>query len=91
MGFSDAGGTAVRHAACHSETPLQIRGRVSSLYQMASRGGPALGDANIGWWAGLLGPVGALAAGGLVPVLYAAGQWVWGTRIRGYRVQQAVR
>lgn len=90
IGCSDAVATAIRHAAVQLETPDAIRGRVSSLYQMASRGGPALGDVNVGWLAGLLGPVSALTVGGLVPVAYATVQWLWGTLVRTYQVQEEV-
>ncbi len=89
IGCSDAVATAIRHAAVQLETPDAIRGRVSSIYQMASRGGPALGDLNVGWLAGVLGPVGALTVGGLVPVSFAAGHWFAGSRVRAYRVQKA--
>lgn len=91
VGCSDAVATVVRHAAVQLETPDRLRGRVSSLYQMASRGGPALGDLTIGLLAGALGPVGALGAGGLVPVGYAAAQWMSSARVREYRVAQAAR
>jgi MFS family permease len=72
LGVFDALATTVRHAAVQLETPDEIRGRVSAIYQMASRGGPALGDLNIGWIAGSLGPVTALSLGGLVPFAYAS-------------------
>ena len=68
IGFSDAVATTIRHAAVQLETPDALRGRVSSIYQMASRGGPALGELNIGAVAGALGPVTALTIGGLVPI-----------------------
>jgi MFS family permease len=90
IGATDALATAVRHAAVQLETPDHIRGRVSSLYQMASRGGPALGDLNIGWLAGLLGPVTALTAGGLLPIAYAVGHWIRGGQVREYRVPEPV-
>ena len=56
--------TTIRHAAVQLETPDELRGRVSSIYQMASRGGPALGDTLVGAVAWLLGPVAALTIGG---------------------------
>lgn len=90
IGAADAVSTAVRHAAVQLETPDHLRGRVSSLYQMASRGGPALGDLNVGWLAGLLGPVTALTAGAAVPVAYATGQWLLRSRIRDYQVRPSV-
>lgn len=86
LGLFDAMATTVRHAAVQLETPDEIRGRVTSIYQMASRGGPALGDLNIGWLASLLGPVAALSLGGLVPVSVAGVLSVTGGRIRNYDV-----
>jgi MFS family permease len=88
IGLFDAMATTVRHAAVQLETPDAIRGRVTSLYQMASRGGPALGDLNLGWLAGLLGPVAALTIGGLVPILTAAGMGLGGVRMREYQVER---
>ncbi|MGH3263669.1 MAG: MFS transporter, partial [Trebonia sp.] len=46
IGGFDAMATTIRQAAVQLETPDHLRGRVSSIYQMASRGGPALGDVN---------------------------------------------
>ncbi|MGP4016000.1 MFS transporter [Saccharopolyspora sp. 5N708] len=88
LGVADALATTIRHAAVQVETPDGLRGRVSAIYQMASRGGPALGDTVIGAAAGVLGPVGALTAGGLVPVLAAVAA---STRpvVRGYSVVQS--
>lgn len=89
LGLFDAMATTVRHAAVQLETPDEIRGRVSSVYQMASRGGPSLGQLNIGWLSGLLGPAGALAAGSLVPIALSVGLALTGGRIRDYRTEPA--
>ena len=91
IGAFDAMATSIRHAAVQLETPDQLRGRVSSIYQMASRGGPSLGDVNVGVLAGLLGPVGALTAGGLVPIVYAAAMYLRGARVAGYEGVNATR
>lgn len=88
LGFFDAMATTIRHAAVQIETPDPLRGRVTSIYQMASRGGPALGNLNIGWVAGALGPVGALALGGMVPILTALGVASAAPRIREYEVPE---
>jgi MFS family permease len=72
LGGFDAMATSIRHAAVQLETPDEIRGRVSSIYQMSSRGGPALGDMLIGAVAGVVGPVVALTAGGVATTAYAA-------------------
>jgi MFS family permease len=69
LGVFDATATTIRHAAVQLETPDELRGRVQSLYQITSRGGPALGDVVIGVAAGAVGPVVALTAGAAVPVL----------------------
>jgi MFS family permease len=71
LGAFDAAATTIRHAAVQPETPDELRGRVQSLYQITSRGGPALGDVVIGVAAGALGPVTALTAGAALPVLAA--------------------
>lgn len=88
LGMFDAMHTTIRHAAVQLEVPDAIRGRVTSVYQIASRGGPALGDLNIGAIAGVLGPVTALTVGGIVPILAAAGVAAKGARVRDYQVPQ---
>lgn len=85
IGGFDAMATTIRQAAVQLETPDELRGRVSSIYQMSSRGGPALGDVNVGWVAGLLGPVTALTIGGLVSVVYACALLLRGGRVRDYQ------
>jgi MFS family permease len=86
IGACDAMATTIRQAAVQLETPDTMRGRVSAIYQMASRGGPALGDLNIGWVAGLLGPAAALSLGSLVPIAYAGLHYVRGSRVSNYTV-----
>lgn len=86
IGAMDALATAVRHAVVQLELPDAFRGRVTSLVQVASRGGPALGDANVGWMSALVGPTTALSLGGLLPVACAAGFAMWGTRVRDHRL-----
>jgi MFS family permease len=87
IGLFDAMHTAIRHAAVQLETPDAIRGRVTALYQIASRGGPALGDLNVGAVAGALGPVTALSLGGVLPIVAAALAVPRG-RVRSYEVPQ---
>lgn len=87
-GVFDALATTIRHAAVQLETPDELRGRVTSIYQMASRGGPALGDLNVGALAGALGPVTALSLGGLVPVVYVTLYFLRRGRVRGYSVAE---
>ncbi|MPY79732.1 MAG: MFS transporter [Actinophytocola sp.] len=85
LGAFDAMATSIRHAAVQLETPDELRGRVSAFYQMSSRGGPALGDTLIGAVAGVVGPVVALTAGGLVPVCYAGAFLLRPTEVRSYQ------
>ena len=89
VGAADALGASIRAAAVQVETPDALRGRVTSLYQMAARGGPALGQANIGWVSGFLGPVGALTAGAVVPITLAMAHAVVGGTVRDYRLPGA--
>lgn len=85
IGGFDAMATTIRQAVVQLETPDSLRGRVTSLYQIASRGGPAVGDTGIGWLAGVLGPVGALTAGSLVPAVVSVIWLFRGGRVRDYR------
>lgn len=86
IGLFDAMHTAIRHAAVQLEVTDDIRGRVTSIYQIASRGGPALGDLNIGALAGPLGPVVALSVGGILPIIAAVSVAILGGHVREYRV-----
>ncbi len=89
IGAFDAMATTIRHAAVQLETPDVLRGRVSSIYQMSSRGGPALGDTLVGAAAALLGPVTALTAGGLLAAAYAAAYLGRPSEVRAYRGVEA--
>lgn len=72
LGGADALATSIRHAAVQIETPDELRGRVSSIYQIASRGGPAAGDAVMGGAAVVLGPALALTLGASLTLSYVA-------------------
>lgn len=85
IGGTDAMASVIREAAVQLETPDRIRGRVTSLYQVVVRGGPALGDANVGWLSAFIGPVAALSLGGFVPVVVAGGFALRGRRVRDYQ------
>lgn len=86
LGLFDALHTTIRQTAVQVETPDGMRGRVTSTYQVASRGGPALGDLAIGGLAGVLGPVAALSLGGIVPIVAAGTVAVKGRLVRDYQV-----
>ncbi|GEC03228.1 MFS transporter [Streptomyces spinoverrucosus] len=87
LGAADAVATTVRHAAVQLETPDTLRGRVSAIYQMCSRGGPAIGDSLMGLLAGALGPVVALTLGGLVPAAVSGTSAARSRTVREYSVQ----
>jgi MFS family permease len=70
LGACDAIATTIRQAAVQLETPHELRGRISAIYQMASRGGPALGDTLMGSAAGALGPAVSLVLGGVLTIAY---------------------
>lgn len=88
IGVFDATATTIRQAAVQLETPDTMRGRVSAIYQMASRGGPALGDVNIGWIAGFVGPVAALSLGSIAPIVYAGLHYVRRSRVERYSINR---
>ncbi len=84
LGFFDAVAQTIRQAVVQIETPDRLRGRVTSVYQMASRGGPALGQAQLGALAAAVGPSPALAVGGALCLAYALWLSLTGTTVRGY-------
>ncbi|WP_411085129.1 MFS transporter [Streptomyces sp. 061-3] len=86
LGAADAVATTVRHAAVQLETPDELRGRVSAIYQMCSRGGPAIGDSVMGTVAGALGPVAGLTLGGLVPAVCSGLSAARSRTVREYSV-----
>jgi MFS family permease len=85
LGVFDATATTIRHTAVQLETPDELRGRVQSLYQITSRGGPALGDVVIGAAAAVVGPVTALTAGAALPVLAGLALLTRPNIVRDYR------
>ncbi len=84
LGVADALATSIRHAAVQVETPDELRGRVSSIYQISSRGGPAVGDAVVGGTAGLLGPAAALTLGAIITLAYVTAMLVRPNPVRAY-------
>ena len=85
IGVCDATATTLRQVLVQVDTPDELRGRVSSAYQMVSRGGPSLGSAQMGAVAGALGPPIGLTLGASVTLLYAALLALKGRTIRTYK------
>ncbi|HEY0889094.1 MAG TPA: MFS transporter [Nocardioides sp.] len=84
LGAADALATSIRHAAIQIETPDELRGRVSSISQISSRGGPAMGDAFMGALAGALGPALALTVGACVTLSYVTAMLARPNPVRSY-------
>jgi len=85
LGACDAMATTIRQAAVQLETPHELRGRVSATYQMASKGGPALGDTLMGSGAAALGPGVALVIGGVLTIAYVGAFLGKDNPVRRYR------
>jgi MFS family permease len=84
LGVFDAITTTLRQAVVQLDTPDSLRGRVTSAYQMVSRGGPSLGQAQMGALAGSLGAPVALTLGASVTLFYAVWLSVAGRTVRDY-------
>jgi MFS family permease len=85
IGVCDATASTLRQVLVQVETPDTLRGRVSSAYQMVSRGGPSLGSAEMGAFAGALGAPLALTLGASVTLAYTALLAIRGRTIRQYK------
>jgi MFS family permease len=84
IGFCDAVATTLRQAVVQLNTPDRLRGRVSAAYQMVSRGGPSLGQAQMGALVASLGAPLALALGASATLVYAVWLSVTGRTVRDY-------
>lgn len=85
IGIVEALSATIRQAVILSETPDRLRGRVTSLYQMTVRGGPSLGQAQLGALAAALGPPGALIVGASLTLVSAITMLFVGRDVRDYR------
>ncbi|MFJ2744920.1 MFS transporter [Streptomyces sp. NPDC087440] len=68
-GFGDLISETLRSALLQHGTPDELRGRVSSLWMVQATVSPALGNAGLGFLAGVTGARGAVITGGVVCVL----------------------
>jgi MFS family permease len=84
LGFFDAITTTLRHAVVQLDTPDHLRGRVTSAYQMVSRGGPSLGQVQMGALASSFGAPLALALGASAALVYTLWLALASTTVRGY-------
>lgn len=84
LGLTDTVAQVIRQGVVQAETPNELRGRVTAFYQMVSRGGPALGQAQLGASAHVLGAPLALALGSLVPLTLSLWFALRGRTVREY-------
>jgi MFS family permease len=85
IGFFDAVATTLRQVAVQLDTPDGLRGRVTSAYQMVSRGGPALGQAQMGALAASMGAPMALTLGASVTLAYVVWLSVTGRTVKNFK------
>ncbi len=76
LGASDMLSVYVRSSLVQLHTPDSMRGRVSSVSGLAISASNELGELQSGLAAALLGPVGAVVAGG-VGAIAVTGLWTW--------------
>jgi hypothetical protein len=75
-GAVDSVSVAMRHTVRNLATPDALRGRVAASHSALAMGGPRLGEFQSGMTAALIGPRGAMVAGG-VGVMIVAGAIAW--------------
>jgi hypothetical protein len=90
LGGLDAVGEITRQVAVQAETPDAMRGRVTALYQVASNGGPSVGQTFIGGLATAFGIPFALLIGGGVTVVYTGLLAIRSSTVRNYAHLPAV-
>ena len=76
LGAADMLSVYVRSSLIQLNTPDDMRGRVSSVSGLAISASNELGELQSGFAAALLGPVGAVVAGG-VGAIAVTGLWTW--------------
>lgn len=87
-GGLDAVSMAMRHTVRQLATPDDFRGRVGALASVFSGGGPRLGEFQAGMVASLIGPQGAMFAGGMACVAIALSSNFWARGLWKYRGEE---
>jgi MFS family permease len=87
-GGLDAVSMAMRHTVRQLATPDDFRGRVGALASVFSGGGPRLGEFQAGMVASVIGPQGAMFAGGMVCVVIALSSNYWARGLWKYRGEE---
>lgn len=89
-GVSDMVSAVFRSAILQSAAPDEMRGRLGGVFIVVVAGGPRLGDGRAGLGSELVGPQGAVVAGGLVVVALTAACAAAVPRFRQYDVRQRI-
>jgi MFS family permease len=87
-GGLDAVSMAMRHTVRQLATPDDFRGRVGALASVFSGGGPRLGEFQAGMVASVIGPQGAMFAGGMACVVIALSSNYWARGLWKYRGEE---
>ena len=87
-GASDMVSAVFRNSILQAATPDEMRGRLGGVFIVVVAGGPRLGDGRAGLGSELVGPQGAVIAGGLVVVALTAACAAAVPRFRKYDVRE---
>ncbi len=84
-GGLDAISMAMRHTVRQLATPDELRGRVGSMAEVFSAGGPRLGEFQAGLVASAIGAPGAMVAGGLACLAMVGTSRLWAPKLWSYQ------
>lgn len=85
-GAADVCSAILRNTIIQTATPDILRGRVTAIHVLSSAGGPRVGDIRAAFMAEVLGPVGAVVAGGALAVAGVALVAQRSRELRSYRL-----
>lgn len=88
MGLANSLQAVMRQTSFHLLTPDHVRGRAFSVFNMFSQGANAVGGAEVGFMAALLGAPGSLLFGCAVGGLLTLGCWVAMPGLRNFGAEQ---
>jgi len=87
-GLADMVSAVLRSTMLQLEVPDRLRGRMTSIYIVVVSGGPRVGDLQAGAAAALLGPTGAIVAGGVACIAATGVLAAWRPKFRDYEVTE---
>jgi MFS family permease len=91
MGLANSLQAVMRQTSFHLLTPDHLRGRAFSVFNMFSQGANAVGGAEVGFMAALLGAPGSLLFGCAVGGLLTAGCWILIPGLRNFGAENRRR